>query len=68
MGYKHKHRWLAAPQQSEWFSDAGYRSALVLIVMPNPPALALTTVVSVILLLIGYATFKRSEPLFVDLT
>lgn len=46
---------------------AGYRSALVLGETPNLPALALATLVSVILLLIGYATFKRSEPLFADL-
>jgi lipopolysaccharide transport system permease protein len=46
---------------------AGYRSALVLGETPNLPALLLATVVSVVLLLIGYTTFKRSEPLFADL-
>jgi lipopolysaccharide transport system permease protein len=46
---------------------AGYRSALVLGEMPNLPALLLATIVSVVLLIIGYATFKRSEPLFADL-
>jgi lipopolysaccharide transport system permease protein len=46
---------------------AGYRSALVLGETPNLPALLLATLVSVVLLLIGYATFKRSEPLFADL-
>jgi len=46
---------------------AGYRSALVLGETPNLPALMLATLVSVVLLLIGYATFKRSEPLFADL-
>jgi lipopolysaccharide transport system permease protein len=46
---------------------AGYRSALVLGETPNLPALLLATLVSVVLLLIGYVTFKRSEPLFADL-
>ncbi len=46
---------------------AGYRSALVLGETPNLFALLLATIVSVVLLLIGYATFKRSEPLFADL-
>jgi lipopolysaccharide transport system permease protein len=46
---------------------AGYRSALVLGETPNLPALLLATLVSVVLLLIGYVTFKRTEPLFADL-
>jgi lipopolysaccharide transport system permease protein len=46
---------------------AGYRSALVLGETPNLPALGLATLVSVGLLVIGYVTFKRSEPLFADL-
>jgi lipopolysaccharide transport system permease protein len=46
---------------------AGYRSALVLGETPNLPALLLATIVSAVLLLIGYVTFKRSEPLFADL-
>jgi lipopolysaccharide transport system permease protein len=46
---------------------AGYRSALVLGETPNLPALLLATIVSAALLLIGYTTFKRSEPLFADL-
>ncbi len=46
---------------------AGYRSALVLGEMPNMPALLLATIISAVLLLIGYVTFKRTEPLFADL-
>ncbi len=46
---------------------SGYRSALVLGETPNLPALFLATIISVVLLLIGYVTFKRSEPLFADL-
>jgi lipopolysaccharide transport system permease protein len=46
---------------------AGYRSALVLGETPNLPALLLATIISIVLLFIGYATFKRTEPLFADL-
>ncbi len=46
---------------------AGYRSALVLGETPNLPALVLATLVSGVLLVLGYVTFKRSEPLFADL-
>ena len=46
---------------------AGYRSALVLGETPNLMALLLATIVSAVLLLLGYVTFKRSEPLFADL-
>lgn len=46
---------------------AGYRSIFLLGEAPNLPALLLATIVSAALLLIGYATFKRSEPLFADL-
>jgi lipopolysaccharide transport system permease protein len=46
---------------------SGYRSALVLGETPNLPALLLATIVSVVLLFIGYITFKRTEPLFADL-
>jgi lipopolysaccharide transport system permease protein len=46
---------------------AGYRSALVLGETPNLPALLLAAIVSIILFLVGYLTFKRSEPLFADL-
>jgi len=46
---------------------AGYRSALVLGEMPNLPALLLATIISGVLLLLGYSIFKRTEPLFADL-
>jgi lipopolysaccharide transport system permease protein len=45
----------------------GYRSVLVMGQPPNIPALILATIVSLILLLLGYFVFKRSEPLFADL-
>ncbi len=46
---------------------AGYRSALVLGETPNLPSLLLATMVSMVLLVIGYVIFKRTEPLFADL-
>jgi lipopolysaccharide transport system permease protein len=45
---------------------SGYRSAVVLGQTPDLSALLVATIVSVALLLIGYAVFKRSEPLFAD--
>jgi lipopolysaccharide transport system permease protein len=45
----------------------GYRRALVMGEAPRLPALLLATVISSLLLLLGYALFKRVEPLFADL-
>lgn len=45
----------------------GYRRALLLSEAPRMPAFLLGTVVSVLLLLLGYLFFKRVEPLFADL-
>jgi len=45
----------------------GYRRALVYGQPPLAPAILLATITSVIVLCIGYVTFKRSEPLFADL-
>jgi lipopolysaccharide transport system permease protein len=45
----------------------GYRRVLTQGEPPNIPALVLATVVSSVLLVVGYTIFKRSEPLFADL-
>ena len=45
----------------------GYRRALVYGQPPLAPAILLATIVSTVLLFVGYITFKRSEPLFADL-
>jgi lipopolysaccharide transport system permease protein len=45
----------------------GYRRVLVLGQPPLAAAILIAAVVSVILLLVGYSVFKRSEPLFADL-
>jgi lipopolysaccharide transport system permease protein len=45
----------------------GYRRALVMGEAPRLPALLLAAVISTLLLLLGYAFFKRVEPLFADL-
>jgi lipopolysaccharide transport system permease protein len=45
----------------------GYRRVLTQGEPPNIPALVLSTVVSSVLLVVGYIIFKRSEPLFADL-
>jgi lipopolysaccharide transport system permease protein len=45
----------------------GYRRVLTQGEPPNIPALVLATVVSSVLLVVGYIIFKRSEPLFADL-
>ncbi len=45
----------------------GYRQVLIAGQPPNIPALLLGTIVSLVLLIIGYFVFKRSEPLFADL-
>jgi ABC-type polysaccharide/polyol phosphate export permease len=45
----------------------GFRRALVMGETPRMPAVLLAAIVSVLLLIVGYATFKRLEPLFADL-
>ena len=45
----------------------GYRRALVMGQPPLMPALALATVISFAILILGYFVFKRTEPLFADL-
>jgi lipopolysaccharide transport system permease protein len=45
----------------------GFRRVLVYGQPPLAPAILLSTIVSTFLLLVGYITFKRSEPLFADL-
>jgi len=45
----------------------GYRRALVMGQAPRMPALLLSALVSSLLLVLGYAFFKRVEPLFADL-
>jgi lipopolysaccharide transport system permease protein len=45
----------------------GYRLVLIAGQPPNLPALLVATVVSLVLLILGFFVFKRSEPLFADL-
>jgi len=45
----------------------GFRNVLVMGQPPNIPALFTATLISLILLVVGYIVFKRSEPLFADL-
>jgi lipopolysaccharide transport system permease protein len=45
----------------------GYRRALLMGEAPRPTALLTAAIVSLLLLLVGYALFKRVEPLFADL-
>lgn len=45
----------------------GYRQALVMGMSPRIPALLVSTFVSVLLFVVGYALFKRLEPLYADL-
>jgi lipopolysaccharide transport system permease protein len=45
----------------------GYRRALIMGQDPRPLALLLGAIVSLFLLLVSYATFKRTEPVFADL-
>ncbi|MEA3335277.1 MAG: ABC transporter permease [Chloroflexota bacterium] len=45
----------------------GYRRVLIYGEAPNMQALTLATIVSVILFVVGYLVFKRTEPVFADI-
>jgi lipopolysaccharide transport system permease protein len=45
----------------------GYRRALVMGQAPQMPTFLLATLASIVILVLGYALFKRVEPLFADL-
>lgn len=45
----------------------GYRRVLVMAQAPRLPFVGMAALISVLMLLVGYAVFKRTEPLFADL-
>jgi lipopolysaccharide transport system permease protein len=45
----------------------GYRRILVMAQAPRVPFVGMAALISVLMLLVGYAVFKRTEPLFADL-
>jgi lipopolysaccharide transport system permease protein len=45
----------------------GFRRALVMGEAPRLPTLAISSIIALALLLLGYAVFKRTEPVFADL-